>query len=81
MRWLENLAWFLLALLADGTEGCLCPDVYFLWLNGNDMEGTKKGLVKLRTCGKVKAVRDGGGQQNSVKAITSHCLLKIVLNQ
>lgn len=34
--------------------------------------GNKKGLVKLRACGTVKAVRDGGGQQNSIKTITSH---------
>lgn len=55
---------------------CLFPVAEWEWHRGN-----KKGLVKPRACGKVNADRDGGGQQNSVKTITSHSLLKIVLNQ
>lgn len=43
--------------------------------------GDKQGLVKLRTCGKVNAVKGGGKQPNSAKTITSHCLLSIFLNQ
>lgn len=55
---------------------CLFPVVEWEWHGGN-----KKGLVQLKACGTVNAVRDGGGQQNSVKPIISLSLLKIVLNQ
>lgn len=55
---------------------CLFPVVECKWHVGD-----KQGLVKLRTCGKVNAVKGGGEQQNWAKTITSHCLLSIVLNQ
>jgi len=55
---------------------CLFPSVEWKWRVGH-----KQGSVKLRSCGKVNAVEDGGGQQNSAKTITSPCLLSIALNQ
>lgn len=55
---------------------CLFPVVEWEWHGGN-----KKGLVQLKACGTLNAVRDGGGQQNSVKIIISLSLLKILLNQ
>lgn len=75
---LENFAWCLLALLTD--EVCLCPEFHSMLAEWKWHVGDLQGLVKLR-CRKINAVKDGVGQQNSAKPITSHCLLSIVLNQ
>lgn len=54
---------------------CLFPVVQWEWHRGN-----KKCLVKLRVCGRVNAVRDGGGR-TAEKTNTPQSLLKIVLDQ
>lgn len=55
-------------------SSCLCPLPEWRWHAGD-----KQGLVKLRSCGKVKPLKDGGGQQNSAKTVTSCYQLSIVL--